>query len=150
MDLITDLPPTRNGHDAIVTFVDRLSKQVHFAPTKKTVDAPGLANIFRRTIYRLHGMPRIIITDRDERFLSNFWRALFNVVGTELRYSTAYHPQTDGQSERDNRTLEDYLRHYTSPRQDDWDDYLALAEFAINNSVNPSTGYTPFFPHLRL
>lgn len=145
MDLITDLPPTRNGHDAIVTFVDRLSKQVHFAPTKKTVDAPGLANIFRRTIYRLHGMPRIIITDRDERFLSNFWRALFNVVGTELRYSTAYHPQTDGQSERANRTLEDYLRHYTSPRQDDWDDYLDLAEFAINNSVNPSTGYTPFF-----
>jgi transposase InsO family protein len=145
MDLITDLPVTKNGHDAVVTFVDRLSKQVHFAPTTKTVDAPGLANIFRTTIFKYHGMPKAIISDRDDRFLSHFWQALFSVVGTELKYSTAYHPQTDGQSERANRTLEEYLRHFVSPRQDDWDDHLDLAEFAINDSVNPSTGYTPFY-----
>ena len=145
MDLITDLPSTKHGHDAIVTFVDRLSKQVHFAATTKKVNAPELAKIFRHTVYKYHGMPKAIISDRDERFLSHFWQALFTVVGTELKYSTAYHPQTDGQSERANRTLEEYLRHFVSPRQDDWDDHLDLAEFAINNSINPSTGYTPFF-----
>lgn len=145
MDLITDLPVTKHGNDAIVTFVDRLSKQVHFAATTKKVDAPELATIFRQTVYKYHGMPKAIITDRDERFLSRFWQALFAVVGTELKYSTAYHPQTDGQSERANRTLEEYLRHFVSPRQDDWDDHLDLAEFAINNSINPSTGYTPFY-----
>ena len=145
MDLITDLPSTKHGHDAIVTFVDRLSKQVHFAATTKKVNAPELAKIFRHTVYKYHGMPKAIISDRDERFLSHFWQALFAVVGTELKYSTAYHPQTDGQSERANRTLEEYLRHFVSPRQDDWDDHLDLAEFAINNSINPSTGYTPFF-----
>jgi transposase InsO family protein len=156
MDLITDLPRTKNGYDAVVTFVDRLSKQVHFAPTTKTVDAPGLAKIFRHTVYKYHGMPRAIISDRDDRFLSQFWQALFAVLGTELKFSTAYHPQTDGQSERANRTLEEYLRHFLSPRQDDWDEYLDLAEFAINDSVNPSTGYTPFFmaygqnPHTAL
>lgn len=156
MDLITDLPKTKSGYDAVVTFVDRLSKQVHFAPTTKTVDAPGLAKIFRHTVYKYHGMPRAIISDRDDRFLSQFWQALFAVLGTELKFSTAYHPQSDGQSERANRTLEEYLRHFVSPRQDDWDEYLDLAEFAINDSVNPSTGYTPFFmaygenPHTAL
>jgi transposase InsO family protein len=145
MDLITDLPPTKAGFDSIVTFVDRLSKQVHFAPTVKTVDAQGLAKIFRQQIFRHHGMPKVIISDRDDKFTSTFWRSLFDAVGTELRFSTAYHPQTDGQSERANRTLEDILRHYINPLQDDWDDKLDLAEFAINNSVNPTTGYTPFY-----
>lgn len=145
MDLITDLPVTRRGYDSVVTFADRLSKQVHFAPTIKTVDAPKLAKIFRETIYKHHGMPKVIISDRDERFLSMFWKALFGTLGTELRYSTAYHPQTDGQSERANRTLEEILRHYVSPLQDDWDEHLDLAEFAINSSVNPTTGYTPFY-----
>lgn len=145
MDLITDLPPTKTGYDSIVTFVDRLSKQVHFAPTTKTVDAPNLAKIFRQHIFRHHGMPKVIISDRDDKFTSAFWRSLFGAVGTELRFSTAYHPQTDGQSERANRTLEDILRHYINPLQDDWDDKLDLAEFAINNSVNPTTGYTPFY-----
>jgi hypothetical protein len=145
MDLITDLPPTKNGYDAIATFVDRMTKRVHFAPTTKTVNAPGMAKLFRDTVYKHHGMPRVIITDRDQRFLSGFWKAVFTAVGTELRYTTAFHPQSDGQSERANRTLEEFLRHYISPLQDDWDEYLSMAEFAINDSVNPSTGYTPFY-----
>lgn len=145
MDLITDLPPTRHGYDAVVTFVDRLTKLVHFAPTTKTVDAEGLAKIFRSTWHKMHGMPKAIISDRDRRFMSNFWTAMFPAVGTDLKFSTAYHAQTDGQSERANRTLEEVLRHFVSPRQDDWDDYLDIAEFAINDSVNPSTGYTPFY-----
>jgi len=146
MDLITDLPLTANGHTAVVTFVDRLTKQVHFAPTVKTVNAPALATLFRKHVYSVgHGIPRVIITDRDERFLSHFWTTLFTMLGTKLKFSTAYHPQTDGQSERTNRMLEEYLRHFVSPLQDDWDEYLDLAEFAINDSVQTSTGYSPFF-----
>jgi hypothetical protein len=118
---------------------------VHFAPTKKTVNSEELAKIFRTTWQRQHGIPKVIISDRDKRFLCQFWKALFKMSGTHLRFSTAFHPQTDGQSERANRTLEEVLRHFVSPRQDDWDEYLDLAEYAINDSVNPSTGYTPFF-----
>jgi transposase InsO family protein len=146
MDLITDLPTTKHGYNAIVTFIDRLSKHVHFAPTTKTVNAPQLARIFRKTVYSAgHGIPRVIITDRDERFLSHFWRSFFDMLGTQLKFTTAYHPQTDGQSERTNRILEEYLRHFVSPLQDDWDDYLDMAEFAINDSVQTSTGYSPFY-----
>lgn len=145
MDLVTDLPITKHGYDTIVTFINRLSKQVHFAPTTKTVNAPQLAKIFRKTIYSVgHGIPRVIITDRDERFLSHFWRSFFDLLGTQLRFTTAYHPQTDGQSERTNRILEEYLRHFINPLQDNWDEYLDLAEFAINDSVQTSTGYSPF------
>uniref|UniRef100_A0A383VMU0 Integrase catalytic domain-containing protein n=1 Tax=Tetradesmus obliquus TaxID=3088 RepID=A0A383VMU0_TETOB len=145
MDLITDLPPTARGHDAVVTFVDRLSKLVHFAPTTKTVDAPELARIFIKTWHKHHGTPKVIISDRDPRFQGHFWQAYFDRLGTHLRFSTAFHPQTDGQSERAYRTLEEVLRHFVNPRQDNWDEHLALAEFAINESINPSTGYTPFY-----
>lgn len=145
MDLITDLPVTKNGHDAVLTVVDRMTKMVHFAPITKGAQAKDVAMVFRNTWYRYYGMPSVIISDRDRRFLSHFWQALFKGLGTELRFSTAFHPQTDGQSERANRTLEEYLRHFVCPRQDDWDTYLDLAEFAINDSVNPSTGYSPFY-----
>jgi hypothetical protein len=145
MDLITDLPVTKNGHDAVLTVVDRLTKLVHFAPLTKDAAAKDVAMAFRQVWYRHYGMPSVIISDRDKRFLSHFWQALFKALGTELRFSTAFHPQTDGQSERANRTLEEYLRHFVCPRQDDWDQYLDLAVFAINDSVNPSTGYSPFY-----
>jgi hypothetical protein len=144
MDLITDLPVTKHGYNAVVTFVDRLTKQVHFAATKKKVTAVGLAKVFRRVVFRQHGMPKVIVSDRDERFMSKFWKSLFASLDTDLKFSTAFHPQTDGQSERANRTLEQYLRNYVGARQDDWDDYLDMAEFAVNDSVNPSTGYSPF------
>jgi len=145
MDLITDLPVTKNGFDAVVTFVDRLTKMVHFAPTTKGAGAEKIARVFVNTWYKHHGLPRVIVADRDRRFVGNFWRALFKALGTELRFSTAFHPETDGQSERANRTLEEVLRHFVSPRQDDWDEWLSMAEFAINDSVSPSTGYTPFY-----
>jgi hypothetical protein len=145
LDLITDLPITKNGCDAVLTIVDRLTKLVSFAPLRKDATAKDVASVFRRVWYRHYGLPRAIISDRDRRFLSNFWQALFKALGTELRFSTAFHPQTDGQSERANRTLEEYLRHFVGPHQNDWDEYLDLAEFAVNDSVNPSTGYTPFY-----
>ena len=145
LDLITDLPLTASGCDAVLTVVDRLTKYVCFAPLRKDASAKDVASAFRRVWYRQFGLPSVIISDRDRRFLSHFWQALFQALGTELRFSTAFHPQTDGQSERANRTLEEYLRHFVGPRQDDWDQYLDLAEFAVNDSVNPSTGYSPFY-----
>jgi hypothetical protein len=145
MDLIVHLPKTKSGYDAIFTVVDRMSKMCHFVPTTTNVDAPSLARLFFDHIFRLHGMPAVIVTDRDSKFMSNFWTSLFTIMGTTLKMSTAYHPQTDGQSERANRTIEDILRSYVNGLHDDWDLHLAAAEFAINNSVQASTGFTPFF-----
>ena len=156
MDLITQLPRTQSGHDAIVVFVDKLSKMVHVVPTTTTVNAPQLAGLFFRSVVRYHGVPSSIVSDRDVRFTSLFWRALWKQLGTRLAMSTAYHPQTDGQTERANRTLEEMLRAYVSYRQDDWDQHLTAAEIAYNNSKQASTGFSPFFlnsgqhPHLPL
>jgi hypothetical protein len=94
---------------------------------------------------RLHGVPESILSDRDPRFTAHFWRAFWQQLGTTLTMSTAYHPQTDGQSERANRTLEEMLRSRINFEQTDWDEHLAAAELATNNSVHASTGYTPFF-----
>jgi transposase InsO family protein len=144
MDFIVQLPKTRGGNDAIVVFVDMFSKMVHFAPTKTTASAPDTARIFFDHVFRLHGLPKSIVSDRDAKFTSKFWQTLFRTLGTKLAMSTAFHPQTDGQTERANRTLEDMLRAFTSYRQDDWDTQLTAAEFACNNAPNQSTGMTPF------
>ena len=145
MDLITQLPKTERGYDAVVVFVDKLSKMIHIAPTHTTVSAPDLARIMMHEVVRLHGLPESIVSDRDVRFTSIFWRCLWSHFGTRLKMSTAYHPQTDGQTERANRTIEDMLRAYVSWEQDDWDQHLTAAEFAYNNSVQASTGCTPFY-----
>lgn len=145
MDLITQLPPTTRGHDAVFTIVDKLSKRTLFLPTTTNVTAVGLAQLYFDQVFRHHGLPRTIVSDRDPRFTSKFWDSLFGLLDTKLAMSTSFHPQTDGQSERANRTLEDMLRAYCHDRQDTWDTRLAAAEFAYNNSVNDSTGFTPFF-----
>jgi len=144
MDFIVQLPTTHQGHDAIFVVVDRLTKRAYFIPTHTSVTAPEIATLFLNTIFKDHGIPQVIISDRDARFTSHFWKALFQELGTKLSMSTAFHPQTDGQTERTNRTLEEMLRAYVSYRQNDWDKYLALAEFAYNNSKQASTGFTPF------
>ena len=145
MDLITGLPTTSEGHDTILVIVDRMSKMIHCSPTRKTVTGPGLADLVINNVFRYHGLPRIIISDRDPRTTSNFWRALFNILGTNLRVSTAFHPQTDGQTERANRTLEEMLRAFVNRRRDNWDKLLPLMEFAYNNSEQASTKQTPFY-----
>ena len=145
MDLITQLPKTKSGHDAIVVFVDKFSKMVHYVPTVTTIDAPGLAELMISNVVRLHGIPINIISDRDPRFTSSFWKATWKQLGTRLKMSTAYHPQSDGLTERNNRSLEEALRAYVNYHQDNWDHWLALLEYAYNNSVNSTTGYTPFF-----
>ena len=119
LDFITDLPTTAAGFDAILTFVDRFTKQCHFIPTNKSVGVVETAALFIREIYRLHGLPTSIISDRDPRFTSHFWQAIFKHLGTKLNISTSYHPQTDGQSERANRTILEMLRHFVHPLHDD-------------------------------
>ena len=144
MDFIVQLPVTKAGFDAIVVFVDTFSKMVHLAPTKTTASAPDTARIFFDQVVKLHGLPKSIVSDRDAKFTSKFWKSLFQTMGTKLAMSTAFHPQTDGQTERANRTLEDMLRAFVSYRQNDWDQFLATAEFACNNAPNASTGMSPF------
>jgi hypothetical protein len=139
------LPRSRNEHDAIVVWVDKLSKMMHCAPTTTTISAPALAQLTFKEVVRHHGLPATIVSDRDPRFTSHFWRSLWAQTGTKLAMSTAYHPQTDGQTERANHTLEDMLRAYVSDRQDDWDEHLVTAEMAYNNSVQASTGFTPYY-----
>lgn len=145
MDFITQLPKTKSGHDAILVFVDRLTKMVHFAQTTVQCTAADTAKLFIHHVVRLHGVPLSIVSDIDSRFTSRFWQASVPFLGTKLSMSTAFHPQTDGQTERVNKVLEDTIRHYVNPRQDDWDDYLDGAEFAINNAMHESVRNTPFF-----
>ena len=110
-DLVTDLPES-DGYTTIAVFVDRYTKMVHFAPCRKEVTAMEYAKLFVDHVFRLHGLPEVIISDRDPRFTSKFWKGLFDLLGTDLRFSTAFHPQTDGQSERAIQTLENFLRPY--------------------------------------
>ncbi|CAI7876562.1 unnamed protein product [Closterium sp. NIES-54] len=144
LDFITDLPRTPTGFDSILVVIDKLSKMAHFIPTTGTVTAAETAKLFFTQVVRLHGLPSAIISDRDTRFLSNFWTALFQLLGTQIRLSTAYHPETDGQTERMNRTLEDALRSCVNSMQTDWDQHLAAVEFAYNSSPNIATGEPPF------
>ena len=144
MDLITSLP-TSNTFDAIFVIVDRFSKMAHFIPTNTTADAPTLASLFITNIVRIHGIPRSIISDRDPRFVSTFWRELFEQLQTTLRFSTANHPQTDGQTERTNRTLKQYIQLFANHKPNEWHNYIALAEIAYNSSTHSATGFSPFF-----
>lgn len=145
MDLITQLTPSRNGNDAIVVFVDKLTKMSHFIPCKTKISAPELAKLFYEYIIRYHGVPINIISDRDPRFTSQFWKSIWKKLETKLSMSTSYHPQTDGQTERTNRILEEMLRNYISYRGNDWEQYLISAEIAYNNSQQISTGYSPYY-----
>ena len=101
MDQIVELPKTTHGFDSIVVYVDRLTKMMHCQLTRTNVSAPELAKIFFDTVVRLHGLPDDVVSDRDPKFTGHFWRALFKHVGVKLSTSTAYHPQSDGQTERD-------------------------------------------------
>jgi transposase InsO family protein len=145
LDFITDLPKTNNAFDAVCVFVDKLTKMVHIAPTVSDCDASELAQIFLRDIYRLHGLPKQILHDRGTQFMSRFFTRLCAGLGIQQLPSTAFHPQTDGQTERVNRVLEDLLRHFTNAQQTNWDTLLPMVEFAINNAKHASSGFTPFF-----
>lgn len=145
MDFIVGLPMTDAGFDAIMVVVDRLSKMTHLTPMKTTATAEEVANLFFTNIFRLHGLPVSIVSDRDSKFISDFWQSLFAALDVKLKMSTAFHPQTDGQTERMNQFLEQILRNYVDFAGKNWDKLLTPAEFAINNAHQSSTGFTPFY-----
>lgn len=147
-DLITGLPKTAKGHNAIFTVVDRRTKRAHYLPTTDEVNAEGIADLFVDHVWKLHGLPERVYSDRGPQFNSKFLKRVYQRLQIEQRLSSAYHPQMDGQSERANQVIEQFLRLYTSHRQDDWDKYLSLGEFAYNNTVNASTKMTPFYADL--
>lgn len=142
MDFVVGLPRTQR--DSIFVVINRFSKMVHFIPCKKTTDAVQVATLFFNEIYRLHGLPLSIVSDRDSRFLGHFWRSLWKKLGTSLDMSSAYHPQTDGQTEVTNLSLGNLLRCLVGDEIKTWDSKLPSAEFAHNHSLNRSLGFCPF------
>ena len=144
MDFITDLP-TSHGCDTLLVVVDRLSKQAHFIPTIKSLDAASLAQLYISSVFKLHGIPSSIVSDRGSVFTSLFWTEFTTRLGIHLKLSTAYHPQTDGQTERVNQCIEQYLRNFCSYQQDDWVDWTGLAEFQYNNLIHEATRTSPFY-----
>lgn len=140
MDFILGLPRTQKGNDSIFVVVDRFSKMAHFLPCKCTTDAVSVAVLFFKEVYRIHGLPTSIVSDRDTRFLSHFWRSLWKLLNTSLDMSTAYHPQT----EVTNRALGNMLRSVVDDNIKSWESKLAQVEFAHNHAKNRSLGFCPF------
>jgi transposase InsO family protein len=145
MDMVVKLPHTKRGYDSVLVFVDRLSKYVHFVPTTEQLSAKGFAKLFVQNVVANHGMPQEVISDRGSTWHNKFWKHVCRMVGLRHYMSTAYHPQTDGQSERTIQVLKDVLRAFVGPHQSDWDTWLPLAQFAVNNSFHESIANTPFF-----
>ena len=144
MDFVSGLPRTSSGYDAIWVIIDRLTKTAHFLPIKKTYSTDRLAGLYVSRIVRLHGVPVSIISDRGSTFTSVFWQELHKALGTRLDFSTAFHPQTDGQSERIIQTLEDMLFMCVMDFGGQWELHLPLIKFAYNNSYYASIEMAPY------
>jgi hypothetical protein len=144
MDFVSGFPKAQGGQDAVWVIVDRLTKTAHFLPIKMNYSMDRLAELYVKEIVRLHGVPVSIVSDRDPRFTSRFWRSLQEAMGTKLTFSTAFHPQTDGQTERTIQTLEDMLRLCVLDFKGSWIKYLPLIEFAYNNSYHASIDMAPY------
>ncbi|GJW88376.1 reverse transcriptase domain-containing protein [Tanacetum coccineum] len=144
MDFITKLPRSSSGHDAIWVIVDRLTKSAHFLAIREDYSIEKLARLYIDEIVVRHGVPTSIISDRDRHFTSRFWQAMQKALGTRLDMSTAYHPETDGQSEHTIQTLEDMLRACVIDFGGSWNIHLPFAEFSYNNSYHSSIRYAPF------
>jgi hypothetical protein len=141
---VFDLPLTDTGNNGIAVVVDKLSKRAHFLAMSPKFDAIELAIVYLHEVYLHHGLPRILISDRDKRFTPLFWTTLMDHLGAKLNLSSAYHPETDGQTERTIGTFEELIGHNVSYLQTDWDKCIDPLEFAYNISLRESTGQTPF------
>ena len=144
MDFIVGLPKTSQHHDSIWVIVDRLTKIAHFIPVNTEYRSRKYAEIYIDRIVCLHGVPKTIISDRGAQFVARFWEQLQEALGTKLIRSSAYHPQTDGQTERVNQILEDMLRACVIHYDKNWDKCLSLAELSYNNSYQASLKMAPF------
>ena len=148
LDIMGPISPSNNGFDSVVVYTCLLTKMVHIAACKQTDTAMDHARLFFRDVFRIHGLPVAIVSDRDARWTSNFWSVLFSKLGTRLQMSTSFHPQSDGQTERANRTVQQIMRcllDASALEEDKWDEWLPAVEFAYNNSRHASTGMTPFY-----
>jgi len=143
MDFMVSLPPLR-GFDAIMVVVDLFSKMAHFIPTKDNATAQQTGRLFFTHVFKHHGLPKDIVSDRDPKFTSKIWRALWKRMGLKLKMNISFRPQTDGQIERVILVIQQFLKNYVAAHQQDWVDHLEVAEFCYNNSEHSTTGSTPF------
>ena len=144
MDFITALPKVTINFDSIFVVVNKLTKVAHLIPTYTTTSTLDIAQLFVNKIVRLHGIPTRIISDKDAKFTSKFWTAMFHSLGTLLTLSSAYYPKIDGQTERVNQVVEDMLRSYYNQQPCLWLKYIPLVEFSYNSSHHRSLGMSPF------
>jgi len=143
VDFMVELPES-SGHDAVMTVVDSISKRVHFVLTHTTVTAEGAARLFLHHVWKLHGLPKCVVSDCGPQFVASFTKKLYRLLGIRLSSSTAWHPQMDGQTEHVNQELDQFLRLFVNERQDDWYDLLPIVEFQHNNHVHSATQQPPF------
>jgi hypothetical protein len=144
MDFITTFPVNKENHDAVMVILDEITELVMFISTRSDMDTVETAKKFFNHWFRWFGLPKKIISDRDVMFISIFWKELFRLTQTRLSMSTSHHPQTDGQTEKANRTLDEMIRHFINYQQNNWDDLLPALENAYNSSVHATTVLAPF------
>ena len=144
MDFIEQLPPL-SDYFTILVIVDRLTKQALFLPTTDNIMSEEVTQLYFKNVFSWHGVPEHKTSNRGTEFISHFFRSLGTLLGIRLHFTSGYHPQADGQTERMNQTLEQYLRIHCNYQQDDWSNWLPIAEFAYNNAESSATGTTPFF-----
>ena len=143
-DFITDLPLS-NGYDSLLVFIDCFTKMCHLVPCLKITDTTEFTRLFLNNVIRLYGILDSIVSDRGSIFTSHFWKSFASMMDLKCRLSTAFHPQTDGQTERMNQTVEQYLHIYCNYQQDNWMNLLSLAEFEYNNAHQPTIDCSPFY-----
>jgi len=136
--------PLAQGYDAILVVVDRFTKMMHFIPTTEKTSTEGLAQLLRDNIWKLHRLPDSIISDRGPQFAAGIMKKLNQILGIDIKLSTAFYPQTNGQTERMNQKLEQYLRMFINHRQEQWPEWLGTVEFAYNNKMHTGTKVSPF------